>query len=273
MKHLKGKVIASTNPDSTKRPLSEAEITRLFSLIPDPYIFNQAHDESLPPAGKGYNKALKRLPNGDLAITMDIDLYDEALQIDARGFSLSSSHKEIRDTTDREPLIRVFYDESLLGESFGKEIVALSDKQVSISAVSRVDRDAGTNAIIVVTFATVEILGGFFQQAGKELFCRLREHLLQGGSKIQEADGSQPFYHFKVNYNTNSRDTEVLIKSSQDQLRTNVDEVPDLDSLFKYLDGVLGRSAITRVVVEFAGDPPGWRIVHFVDLDGKLIDL
>ena len=48
---------------------------------------------------------------------------------------------------------------------------------------------------------------------------------------------------------------------------------PDFDSLFEYLDGVLGDSNVLRVVVELINVEPYWQIIHFVDSDGKQIDL
>ena len=240
MRQLKSQVIASTNQESNKQTFSEAGLKRLFSQMSDPYIFNQGHDESLPPGGKGYNKRLKKLSNGNLAIIIDVDLYVETLEIPVGGFSLSTRHKEMRDASGRAPSISVYYDEELLGDEFGNKIVACSDQETSISAISKVDRDAGATAIIVITFVSTAICAGFFQELGREGFRKLRELLIENGSVIRGgATGAEPGYLFKVKYPTDSGDVDVLVRCSQSQLSPDSDKLPDLDSLFEYLDEML----------------------------------
>ena len=191
MKHIKEQVIASTNPNSVK-PITKSELVKLFAQFPDPYIFNQGHDESLLPAGKGYNKKLKDLSNGELAITMDVDLYDESLVIPVGGFSLSSTHKTITDGSNREPSLKVLYDEEILGKSFGFRISDCSDNDICMHACSLVNREAGIVVITVIVFATTAILRGFLEETGKESFKKLKELLIEGGQELQNKSGAAP---------------------------------------------------------------------------------
>lgn len=207
MKKLSDQIIASTSSLSSK-PISENDLKNLFVQMPDPCIFNQSHDESLPPAGKGYNKKLIKLQNGDLAITMDFDIYDESLEINPGGFSPSSTHKEYRDNSNRNPEVKVLYDEQVFKVDYWKDIINCSDEEVCISCAPKIDRHAEVTIITVITIVSFALLRGFFEEVGKEAYRKLKAVLSSGAVTIQKKKLGRPSFHFKSKYIHGSNEVE-----------------------------------------------------------------
>jgi hypothetical protein len=74
---ITGQIIASTHLDSTGERLTREELQQLFSQIPQEWVGAVVHDLSRPPITRSFNKRLEELPDGELAITLDIEVLDE----------------------------------------------------------------------------------------------------------------------------------------------------------------------------------------------------
>jgi hypothetical protein len=74
---IRGQVITSTALDSHGDRLSRETIKKLFQQLPEVWFSFRNHDMSAQPVSRGFNKRLKELPSGELAITLDLEVLDE----------------------------------------------------------------------------------------------------------------------------------------------------------------------------------------------------
>ena len=273
MKTITGWIAASTNRDSAKPIVSEEDLLQLFNTMPDPHILNRDHDESLPPAGKAYNKRIERQKNGDLAILVDVDLYDENLLLPTCGLSVSTTHITYTDGSGRSPAATVYYDDKVFGNEFWKEIVGCSDNKTCIYAVPKVDRDAGTSLIVVLSFISLPILHGFLGGIGSDAYNRLKQIFSNKQKDIDTTVGGAICYHLKTIYKVDQFSVEVLIAVPPKMISSTPNSTHDLQSLTPFLDKYVGASRIYRIVVEPIQIHPYWHIIQIVDMDGKAIDV
>jgi hypothetical protein len=102
---ITGQIIASTHLDLIGERLTREELQQLFSQIPQEWVSAVGHDLSRPPIIRGFNKRLEELPDGELAITLDIEVLDEEAFREMGGFSIAFTRETIR-FGDGEPSIR-----------------------------------------------------------------------------------------------------------------------------------------------------------------------
>lgn len=93
---IKGQTIASTHRDSSGDKIPKDKLHDLFSQIPEIWIGTSYHDLSKGPFSKGFNKRIVELPDGELAIKMDIEIFDEEAFKRMGGFSIEYTRGTLR---------------------------------------------------------------------------------------------------------------------------------------------------------------------------------
>ena len=79
MKTIKGQIVASTNIDVHGDKLTKQQLRDLFKQMPREFTLDQHHDLSKPPVSKTYNKRFVEISDGEFAIKVDVDVFDEGL--------------------------------------------------------------------------------------------------------------------------------------------------------------------------------------------------
>jgi hypothetical protein len=83
--------VASTSLDSHGDRISSEELRMLFDQWRENTPAGVMHDLSQPPVCRAFNKRIEALPDGELALKVDLEVLDEAEFAKFGGFSISFS--------------------------------------------------------------------------------------------------------------------------------------------------------------------------------------
>ena len=201
---IRGQVIASTGLDSHGESLSRETIGTLFRQLPEVSFSFRNHDTSAGPVCRGFNKRLKELPAGELAIALDLEVLDEEAFKSAGGFSIAFTNRTIRFGSD--PTVKVLVNPRQFPlEQVAQEIGRLLPPGESVDVTERIEKAGVLEAvIIVVVFVAGGIAKGFFSKVGGELFDYLKKR--RAGSPPVE-----PTIHLQVTVEVRKRPVVLLL--------------------------------------------------------------
>ena len=110
MKTIKGQLVASTTLDLRGDKITREELKALFNQMPPEQILNLDHDLSKPIIGRMYNKQLVEIENGEFAIKVDIDVYNEE-ELDKRGaISIAFSRRRYTMNPSRKGDVSIVFN-------------------------------------------------------------------------------------------------------------------------------------------------------------------
>jgi len=160
--------------------LTPVQLELFFQQLPEASFAYNAHDQAKPPVAKGYNKRLERLPNGVLALVLDIEVLDEEAFGQAGGFSIAYTRRTAR-VGSGEPSFRILINPQQFDFDALVEAVTTSTSiDVTVDVTERVEKaEAGQAAFIILavllTDAVRETWRGYWNAAGSSLFEHLRK--------------------------------------------------------------------------------------------------
>lgn len=175
-KIIRGQTIASTHTDLSGDKIPKDKLRELFSQIPEVWIGTSNHDLSRGPFSKGFNKQLVELPDGELAIKMDIEIFDEESFKRMGGFSIEYTRGTLR-CGKGEPSINILLNPLQFDVQEAAEIIVkIIPDETAVDVTERVEK-AGilvTAIIIIVIGALLKIADGFLNAAGADLYNALK---------------------------------------------------------------------------------------------------
>ena len=99
--------LSSTEIDRDGDKLTISQLKNLYGQMPESHVMGQAHDLSLPPVARAYNKSLEEVENGEHAIFVDIDIYDKAVFKKYKGYSLSYTTRHLTNYPELKPALEL----------------------------------------------------------------------------------------------------------------------------------------------------------------------
>jgi len=173
---IRGQTIASTHTDSSGDKIPREQLRELFLQIPDEYIGTSHHDFSGKPFSKGFNKQLVDLPDGELAIQMDIEILDEYTFSKMGGFSIAYTRNTLRCGRG-EPIVNILLNPIQFDVHKAAETIErIIPNGTTVDVTERVEK-AGifvTAIIIIVVGALLKIVDGFLNAAGANIYNALK---------------------------------------------------------------------------------------------------
>ncbi len=272
MRIIKDSLMASTHLDSQGDRLSEEELKNIFEQIPDPYIINQGHDISKPPCGKAFNKRIKRLSDGDLAILVDLEIYDDQLQIDPRGLSISFAKKQpIEFANDANVLIR--FNPHVIEKKDMHLLMELKNDLIIPDVIELRQKGLDPIHIVIIEFILISLVRGFFEEAGHELFREFKNKLITIAESHRKRNSMELIYHIIFKDTIGVNNVEVLVVVPSSLLPILKGNNLCIDTIYDFFEKRIGTSKIKKVVLEIIKDNPFFKVIHFVDDNGKAISL
>jgi hypothetical protein len=173
---ITGQTVAGTSLDSHGDRISPDELRYLFEQWGEDIPAGVAHDLSRPPAFRAFNVRIEALPDGELALKVDLEVLNEEEFANFGGFSIGFTRRHVRFGDGA-----VEAQISVNSRQFDFEAVVSEVQQVitpphTIEVVERVEKgDLLTTAIVVIgVWAVSHTLKGFFNAAGGSLFEAVR---------------------------------------------------------------------------------------------------
>jgi hypothetical protein len=259
-----GQIVAGTGIDSHGQRLSEDDLTVLSENWPEHLPTGVNHDLAQCPACRCFNKRLERQEDGELALVVDVEVFDEARFAEFGGFSISFSRQRVRIGYG-EPVCEV----SVNPRQFDFEGLVAAVKHSSltdacIDVVERVERaDVLVTAVIsIAVFVGLQTFGGFFNAVGAKLF-----DLLSKRRRMDELSGHiQVQYHL---YLTPARRVPVVILVVEPECRPSDIRLVDGENVVHSVEARFGVVRIQRVVGRIhAGGVV--EICHVTTADGRV---
>lgn len=273
MKTIKKQIIASTNSDLHGDKLSKEELHYLYLQIHEHQMVNQSHDLSKKPVGKMYNKQFIQLGNGEYAIAVDIDVYDEEIVSKMGGVSISYTKNTITQNPYKNPDIEILINPLLINIEQLKDIVQLSTDEIQIDAVELRQKGLEGFPIVILKFVAYSVAAGFFGTIGSGILDKLRSKLKELSTLHKKNKNQDIKYHFEFTANKDSHPFKVLIEMSAEDISLIENKTVSLDSAMEYISKVAGKSKIQKIVMRAKESEPFWETLFFVDSKGQVINL
>ena len=175
---IKGQVLATTGLDADRESLSERELTELFVQMSDEFPSTVSHDLSQSPVVRAFNKRLERLPNGDLAIKVDLEVFDEQAFARYGGMSIGFYRRHVRFGAG-DPVVSVTINSRQFDFDEAVKDASSSIRMRPMEVVERVEKAFGLETAIITILVTAaaiggiavrEIFSGFFNSMGADLY-------------------------------------------------------------------------------------------------------
>lgn len=264
-KIIRGQVITTTELDLDGEQLSEEEITRLYEGLSDDLPMVVRHDMSTEPIARSFNRRLERLPNGDLAIKVDMEIFNEAEFAKFGGMSIGFSRHYYHVGTG-EPLAAITLNTRQFDvNAAAADVQSALDGRFAVLVVERVEKAAVlTTAIIAIaSFIAGQTFSGFFNAVGAELYALVK--------KLRRKDEPDQLseVHFHLHLHE-SKPTPVVVLSVDPAATVNdvreINERPILNAI----STAGGMDNLQRLVGRLhpAGDV---EITYIVDSQGRPI--
>lgn len=247
---IRGQVVASTRLDKHCERLDEGILERLFEQLGPDMPLGVQHDVSQTPAVKFLGKHLVRLEDGELAITVDLEVLDEEALAETGGFSISFTNLTHRYGVG-EPTIRILVNPLQFDFSEACTVVTECHPADCYDVTELVQKaELLATAVIVVVFVGTAVAAGFLNAAGADLYQALR--------KLRRKD--QPRGPTAIQFHL-----DVRVGSGESRLILVVPPDVPPSALQR-----ISEPSLAQIVHGLPDDPPPDRIVVTVLPDGRL---
>ncbi len=271
MKVIKDQLLATTYRDShgEKRTLSELE--GLFAQMPPEHEINQDHDRSKPTVGRMFNIRLVELEDGEHAIAADIEVFDEEAFVDGGGFSIG--YASSRYTINPEELgdVGVIFNPRHFSRQEMEPLAHLSDDAFQVDIVEVKEKTGEEVLKLLLDFLTETAAAYFLTKAGEGVCRKLKSKLIEIIGR-KRSEGKNVAVNLRFRVEVGGDETKVIVKVPHLQENSFEEDEVNLETVKTYIEERLGGQA-KRVVLTPLSEPPYWQILHFVDTNGRSVEL
>ena len=268
MKTLKRQIVASTHVDLHGDQIPREQLERLFEQMRDPWILTSEHNQAKPPIARSYNKEFSQLDDGEWAIRVDIDVFDEVAFANYGGFSIAYFRRRRTINPQRQPEVEVIYNPDVFTDDEIGDIIALSTKDLQIDGRELVQKELGIPLILIVKFAVVAYFAAFFGAMGTETWKYLRHRIKVLAERKRQQSQKALTCHFIFPMQYQGCIIEVLAEVPVDSfplLETGkVSTIIDLDVYTK-------GKRVQKVAIRFDAEAKRWALAYCISDDGSVI--
>lgn len=249
MVEIKKQVLASMGLDKDGESLPREAIERLFETMKVPMNLGINHDPTKPYIGKITQKYLEEIRPGVLAVLGDVEVYDEkAIEMLKKGGGFSAGFTRPHSKKVEAPFI-VYYDPRIFDP---KEFS--DNEDVTYTPFSQ--KSAEVVLLLTIGFISGNILGGFFKEAGKDLYTKFRTDLLSLIRKKEE----EKSVNIKICHvdHINMPHGEVKVSMQLDKLTLdylNKNSI-DIDKIFEEAKAICEDRKSTHILISFLNGNP-----------------
>lgn len=262
MKKLRTQIIASTHLDRTGDQISKDDLECFFNQIPAELKLNEEHDLSKPVVAKGYNKKFVSQPDGNYAITMDIEVFDEEIFKNMGGISISFTTGRITINKDKKGDIEVLFNNAIFDKEDIKYLVNLSNKEVQIDGLELVQKYLEPIGILIIAFVGIPFFKGFFGKAGSDLYDSMKKKIREISKKQKKEKKTEIYIHCKINLNIDNKIIELIIPFKSDQLDIVDKHGINLDHIIEDIKNNAELYKTQRITAKIVDKPPYWEITQ-----------
>ncbi len=270
---IKDQVITTSGTDTKGVTVSKDAVLAMFRGIQEPVLLRQEHNRDMPPAGRATNFRIRDLPDGNVALTADVEIWNEQLMTDTAGMSIAWTNASDGELEPGSYDVALLIDPTAIPFELLRGAVDSWDGELRVARAKLYQRGVAEVAIVVLSFVSIQFAGGFFRRAGADAYDVLKKRLGALAANIGSQTGKLVEFRCEFTYNVDNHDIKVLVPLSPADIDGLRNHPLDIDQVRLFLDTHVGESRISEVLIRYKSKKPHYSIGHVVDLDGKLIQL
>lgn len=263
--------MATTYLDRHGEKRTLAELKRLFSQMPNEQEINQDHDRSKPTVGRMFNIRLAELQDGEHAIVADIEVYDEEAFADGGGYSIGYASSRYTINPAELGDVGVIFNPRHFSREEMETLAHLSDKNFQVDVVEVKEKTAEEAFKLLLDFLTETAAAYFLAKAGEGAWKKLKSKLVEIVNR-KRCEGNDVTVNLRFHVEIGGRDVKVIVKVPDLQKDSFEKDEINLETVKGYIQQRVGGQA-KRVVLTPLSESPHWQILHFVNSDGRTIEL
>ncbi len=264
-KFIEGQVITSTGVDLDGESLSREEIRHFYEKMSDNFPLVARHDMSTEPFARAFNKRIEELPNGELAIKVDIEIFNEEEFAKFGGMSIGFIRHGYRFGSG-DPVAEITLNNKQFDvEACARQIAAQVGCRFPFEVLERVEKTAAITTAIIVIAASVAVqtLGGFFRAFGAELY-EIVKRLLRRDRSNAPAE-----IHYHLHLHSSTRTPVVVLAVDPACTAADLRQL-DQGAILTAIQVAGGVQNLQRIAGTIQ---PGGKVVilHIIDAQGRPI--
>ena len=266
-------LIASTGLDSENEKIPKEVLKSMYDQMQESNLMWQAHDASLPPVARQYNKSFEATENGEYAIFVDIDIYEKYLFEKYKGFSISFLGKSYTMYKELDPFLEIIFNPKYYITENVKELLDISEEEYPVNVRELHQKGIETLSIFILKFATATFAAKFFQRASSDTYDFFKRKIIDLSNNRKEGASVDSKIHIMYSYKDNKYSYDIMIQCTPEQLKNFEWDDVSLEALHIVLEKLIGESEVVKVAVEMENSQPYWKVLHFVDTEDKVINI
>ncbi len=250
---IKDQIITTTSTDSYGDALTEEELRTFFDQITPDLPIGQLHDLSKPPLFKILDKHLKRLDNGILAITIDLEIYDIDAMREFQGFSIGFTRK-VFQYGQGNPQCRIQINPHQFNLDHARELLRKFPPAACFEVSESPKKAFLSGGVIAVAIIAIimkcswAFVDGFFKKAGADSWDALRKGLTR-----KDAPGEPITLHFEIPSPPQLPVSKCLIVMSPEIPSEALQKI-NFTLLHELITQLASESPINRIVLDLLPD-------------------
>jgi len=215
-----------------------------------------------------FNKQFVKLPDGEFALKVDIEIYDEEAFSGMGGFSFSAvTEQQYIQHPSKEPSIEILFNPETIDKVEILKLLELSTGDLNIGARELQQKALENIPILILRFAAEYALN----KTADKAFNLIKPKILELGRKIEGK--IKDVFKYQVLFKEKFGNNEILIVL--DLTVKNLDllnkrSIP-LTTAVDFIKNNIDSSKIKRVALRFLDKEPYWDIIYLLDLNNSTI--
>ena len=262
---IEGQVVAGTGFDSQGERLTREELEMLFRLWDEEVPSGVNHDLAQTPVCRTFNQRLDLQPNGEWALKVDVEVFDEEAFSKFGGFSIAFSRRRTRIGPDPAAVEVSANPRHFDIEHLVRALAAINSRTGTVDLVERVEKASllETAVISIAVFVGLQTFSGFFNAAGAALFELLRKQ------RRKDEPTAPVSIQFHLHPSADRRVPVIILVVDPDCTLEDVRAV-DGPRLLELVAGHFDRALVQRVTARVLSGGVV-RVERIVGRDGRVI--
>ena len=238
--------------------------------MPDPHNMGEAHDFSNAVVARAYNKRLVPIDEGEYAIMVDIDIFDEEVFKRNNGYSISytSPMKLVKDPNTAYEAEILINPRNFDPVPF-RELLVDDELEANFAIAELKQKAAESIPIILVKWVGQAALSGAIWDVLKKLARKAAIIAVSEDKTRNQASKIQMLFKMKID----GRNVDGVFSIDSDRADMLADEEISLNKVRTFAREKSKGSVISKIAVTVNDDANDFRLLYIVDSEGNTITL
>ena len=271
MKVIKEQIIAGTQRDAHGDKITKEQLQKLFDQMAKEMLLHPNHDLSKPPIGKAYNKRFVEVPGEEFVIKVDVDVWDEERMKEMGGFSIGYVERPIALNEPHKGDVEIWFSPLVFNREDVMPLVETPNKSIQIHVLEMKQKALEPSAILILEFAALAFVSGFFGKGGADVFDALKRKLWELAEKRKTNKESRLVLQLMFPVKLAEGPVHVIIELFPEDLDVIRQRNLSIESALEKIITTAGHGMIQRAGFRVQKNEPYLVLIYLVDLEGNVV--